>query len=192
MKQEGQADIQFTEAGMKAYKAYDPKNDYAGACLPMVGRAPFRDATRSRSCKATTSPRSCSNKTPGSASFRLTAAPSKRRQGAHHVVWEYGRTLGGRYPRPRYIGINGYIMLDYSHPLSTEAHIVQKFTRTDFGHIDYEMIVEDPIFYKTPIRNKRTFALRPNWETMEYSCEETNIDQLRNGTITWKPPELYQ
>src|SRR6476620_5707106 len=34
MKQEGQADIQFTEAGMKAYKAYDPKNDYAGACLP--------------------------------------------------------------------------------------------------------------------------------------------------------------
>src|SRR5438093_8033115 len=31
MKQVGQAELQFTEAGLKAYKSYDTKNDYAGA-----------------------------------------------------------------------------------------------------------------------------------------------------------------
>jgi len=189
MKQEGQADLQFTEAGMKAYKAYDPKNDYAGACLPygwpraIQGRHPLQIVQSDDFAAFLFEQNSWFTVVP------IDGRPHPK--DAKDLPTWFGNTVGrweGDTLVLDTIATNGYIMLDYSHPLSTQMHLVQKFTRTDFGHMNYEMIVEDPLFYKAPIKNTRTFALRPNWETMEYSCEETNIDQLKNGTITWKPP----
>ena len=36
--------------------------------------------------------------------------------------------------------------------------------------------------YTEPIKNVRTFTLRPNWELMEYACEENNKD-INEGHI---------
>ena len=52
--------------------------------------------------------------------------------------------------------------------------MIQKFTRTDLGHIAHEITIEDPKTYSKPWKNTRTFVLRPDWEIMEYSCEENN------------------
>jgi hypothetical protein len=75
------------------------------------------------------------------------------------------------------IGFNGRTRLDtIGHPNSAKMHVVEKYTRTDLGHIQYEMTIDDPVTYTKPWKNVRTFTLRPDWEIMEYSCEENNKD----------------
>jgi hypothetical protein len=74
-------------------------------------------------------------------------------------------------------GFNDRTRLDtIGHPHSDQLHVVEKFTRTDAMHIAYEVTVEDPKTYTKPFQNKRTFTLKPDWELMEYSCEENNKD----------------
>ena len=191
MKQVGQAELPFTEWGLKAYKAYDPKNDYAGACLPYgfpraIGGLHPLQLVQSDDYLAFLFEQNS----------WFTAVPIDGRphpkDAKDNPSW-FGNSVGhweGDTLVVDTIATNGYTMLDYTHPHSTEMHLIQRFTRTDFGHMDYEMIVDDPKAYKGLIKNQRTFLLRPTWETMEYSCEETNIDQLRNGTIKWRPPVL--
>ena len=53
-------------------------------------------------------------------------------------------------------------------------HVVERLTRTDPMHIAYEVTVTDPKAYTQPFTNKRIFTLKPDWELMEYSCEENN------------------
>ena len=55
-----------------------------------------------------------------------------------------------------------------------QLHLVQRFSRPDFGHIAYEVIVDDPKTFTRPWKNVRTLTLRADWEMMEYSCEENN------------------
>jgi hypothetical protein len=70
---------------------------------------------------------------------------------------------------------NGLTRLDtVGHPHSDQLVLTERFTRTDAGHIDYEVVVDDPKTYTKPWSNKRTFTLRTDWEIQEYSCEENN------------------
>ena len=46
--------------------------------------------------------------------------------------------------------------------------------------------VDDPKTYTKPWKNTRIFTLRPDWEIMEFSCEENN-KSLWEGRI--KPPK---
>ncbi len=62
------------------------------------------------------------------------------------------------------------------HPHSDQLHLVQRFTRTDDKHMAYEITVTDPKMFTNPWKNVRTFTLRPDWEILEYSCEENNKD----------------
>jgi hypothetical protein len=75
------------------------------------------------------------------------------------------------------IGFNGRTRLDtIGHPHSADMHVIERFQRTDLGHIAYEITIDDPKIYTKPWKNVRTFTLRPDWEIMEYSCEENNKD----------------
>lgn len=60
------------------------------------------------------------------------------------------------------------------HSFAAELRVTQRYTRTDLGHIAFEMTIDDPKTYTKPWKNTRTFTLRPDWEMMEYSCEENN------------------
>ena len=62
------------------------------------------------------------------------------------------------------------------HPHSDQLRVVQRFTRTDDRHIAYEININDPKLFTKPWKNVRTFTLRPDWEILEYSCEENNKD----------------
>jgi len=73
------------------------------------------------------------------------------------------------------VNFNDKTRLDtIGHPHSDQLHLIQRFTRPDLGHISYEMIVDDPKTFTKQWNNTRTFTLRPDWEIMEYSCEENN------------------
>ena len=191
LRQVGQAELSFTEWGLKKYKAYDPKNDYAGACLPygfpraIAGRHPLQLVQSDDFLAFLFEQNSWFTVVP------IDGRPHPK-DAMDNPSW-FGNSVGhweGDTLVIDTIGVNGYTMLDYSHPHSTQLHLIQRFTRKDFGHMEYEMIVDDPKTYKTPIKNQRTFVLKPNWETMEYSCEENNIDLLRSGTIKWHPPDI--
>jgi hypothetical protein len=73
------------------------------------------------------------------------------------------------------IGFNDKTRVDTEgHPHTTALHVVERFRRTDLGHISYEITIEDPGAYTKPWKNTRVFTLRPDWELMEYNCNENN------------------
>ena len=73
------------------------------------------------------------------------------------------------------IGFNEKTRLDtIGHPHSSQLHVVERLTRTDSMHMAYEVTVTDPKAYTEPFTNQRIFTLKPDWELMEYSCEENN------------------
>jgi hypothetical protein len=75
------------------------------------------------------------------------------------------------------IGFNDRTRLDtIGHPHSASMHVIERYTRTDLGHIAYEITIDDPVMFTKPWKNTRTFILRTDWQIMEYSCEENNKD----------------
>jgi hypothetical protein len=62
------------------------------------------------------------------------------------------------------------------HPHSDALHTFECFTRVDDRHISYEITLDDPKAFTKPWKNMRIFTLRPDWEVMEYSCEENDKD----------------
>jgi len=73
------------------------------------------------------------------------------------------------------VNFNGKTRLDtIGHPHSDQMEITEKFTRTDLGHMAYEVMIHDPKTYTEDWGNKRTFTLRTDTQIMEYSCEENN------------------
>ncbi|HEY3825255.1 MAG TPA: hypothetical protein VGL82_11900 [Bryobacteraceae bacterium] len=170
--------LPFSALGKKEWDAYDAANgDYTGSCMPF-------GLTRSIN----------------------SPDPLQIMQNPKYVgflfeqnTWFHLARIGGTHPDPKKmtptwfgdsvakwdgdtlvvdtIGFNGRTRLDtIGHPNSAKMHVVEKYTRTDLGHIQYEMTIDDPVTYTKPWKNVRTFTLRPDWEIMEYSCEENNKD----------------
>ncbi len=181
--QTGMAELPYTTAGLAAWKAYDAAGyDYTGHCMP-------QGLTRSMNSPFP---------------IQLVSTPGQlviltEFNQTYHVVPTDGRT----HPTdlvPQWAGLsvghwegdtlvvdtrqfNGKTKLDtIGHPMSDQLHVIQRFTRTDPTHIAYEMTIDDPPMYAKPWKNSRVFTLRPDWELLEYSCEENNKD-INEGHI---------
>ena len=64
---------------------------------------------------------------------------------------------------------------DDAHPHSDQMHVVERWSRPDFDHLEHETWVEDPKFYTKPWTYKRTFThMLPGQQPMEYACDENN------------------
>jgi hypothetical protein len=84
------------------------------------------------------------------------------------------------------IGVNGQTWLDTDAErlTSDQMHVVERFSRPDYDHINYEVSVDDPKMYTKPWKNSRVFVLmKPGQELFEYSCEENN-KEISEGHIT--------
>jgi hypothetical protein len=84
------------------------------------------------------------------------------------------------------IGFNGQTWLDTEpERLTSDAlHVIERFSRPDYNHIQYEITAEDPKMYTKPWKNTRVFVLmQPGQELLEYSCEENN-KEITEGHIT--------
>ena len=67
---------------------------------------------------------------------------------------------------------------DDAHPHSDAMHVVERWHRRDFDHLEHEVTVEDPKFYTKPWTFKRVFNhMAPGQELMEYACDENNKDR---------------
>lgn len=61
-------------------------------------------------------------------------------------------------------------------PHSDALHTVERWTRSDLGHLHLELLIEDPQFYTAPIHFQRSWVLAPGRQTRESACTENNID----------------
>jgi hypothetical protein len=85
-------------------------------------------------------------------------------------------------------GFNDRTWFDFAgHPHTEQLHTIERFRRTDFGHIEYKVTIDDPGAYTRPFTLTAHFPLQTG-DLMEYICNEDNRDV---GHLTgFNPPTL--
>jgi hypothetical protein len=172
--QKGTAVLPFTPWGEAEWKKYDAaEGDYTGACLPFG---------MTRSVNTPEPMQIMQSDTYFTFLFEqnswFAVVPIDGRPHRTGIATWFGDSVGhweGDTLVIDTVNFNGRTRLDtIGHPHSDQLHLIQRFSRPDRGHISYEVIVDDPKTFTKTFTNTRTFTLRPDWEMMEYSCEENN------------------
>jgi hypothetical protein len=74
-------------------------------------------------------------------------------------------------------GFNGKTWLDQSGKPTTEAlHVIERFRRRDFGHMDIQITIDDPKAYTRPWTVTLPVSLQVGTELLEFACNENNRD----------------
>jgi hypothetical protein len=77
-------------------------------------------------------------------------------------------------------GTNGMAWLDQAgHPASDAFHLIERFRRRDFGHMDLEMTIDDPKVYTKPWTVTAELVFQADTELLEFICEEGERDAQR-------------
>jgi len=171
----GPRKLPYTAWGAQNWKDYTPdKGDYTGACLPfglmrsMNSPDPIQ-IMQSKEYLALLYEQNTWFKV-----FQLDGHPHDAKATS---TW-FGDSIGhweGDALVVDTTNFNGRTRLDTNgHPHSDQLHITERFTRPDLGHINYQVVIDDPTTYTEKWKNERTFTLRTDWQIMEYSCEENN------------------
>jgi Carboxypeptidase regulatory-like domain len=63
-----------------------------------------------------------------------------------------------------------------AHPHSDKLHVIERYRRVDLGHLETEVMVEDPGVLVKPWTMKRVSDLAPGEEIREFMCSENNRD----------------
>lgn len=172
--QQGFPELPFTPWGEAEWKKYDAADgDYTGACLPF---GMTRSVNTPEPMQIMQSDKYFAFLFEQNSWFAVVPIDG-RPHGKGIPTW-FGDSVGhweGDTLVIDTVNFNGKTRLDtVGHPHSDQLHLIQRFSRPDLGHIAYEVIVDDPKTFTKPWKNTRTFTLRPDWEMMEYSCEENN------------------
>jgi hypothetical protein len=60
---------------------------------------------------------------------------------------------------------------DGGHPHSGEMHVIERYRRRDFGHMDLQITIDDPKAYTKPWTASMKMDLLPDTELIEFICE---------------------
>ena len=75
------------------------------------------------------------------------------------------------------IGFNERFWFDFTgHPHTEKLHVIERYVRPDFDHLDYEITIDDPGAYTRPFVLYGHSAYQAGTELMEYICNENNKD----------------
>jgi hypothetical protein len=167
--------LPYTEWGKKAFDTYNAEEgDYTGSCLPF-GHS--RAMGSPDPIQIVLTPTSMAFLYEQNSWFKVFPIDGRPHNPKKVPTW-FGDSIGhweGDTMVVDTTNFNGFTRLDTNgHPHSNQLHMIEKFTRTDLGHIAYQVTYDDPKTYTKPIVQNRTFTLRPDWEIQEYSCEENN------------------
>jgi hypothetical protein len=70
------------------------------------------------------------------------------------------------------VGFNDQTWLDEGgHPHSDALHVVERFRRRDFGHMEIQITIDDSKAYAKPWTVAMLFDLLPDTELIEHICE---------------------
>lgn len=82
----------------------------------------------------------------------------------------------------------GWLSAREAYPHSDALHVIERFTRTDFGHMDLTFTIDDPKAYVRPWTNRIALLLRPDTELLEAFCD-TQMNILKHWSHDPPPPE---
>jgi hypothetical protein len=75
------------------------------------------------------------------------------------------------------IGFNDKTWLNgQGTPHSDALHVIERISRPDLGHLQFDITLEDPKAFTKPHTFQRAFTLMPNTDLLEYVCNEFNVD----------------
>jgi hypothetical protein len=75
------------------------------------------------------------------------------------------------------VGFNDKFWFDYvGHPHTERLHTIERYTRTDLGHMTIEVTIDDPGAYTKPFTTAGRATLMVGAELLEYICQENNQD----------------
>ena len=90
----------------------------------------------------------------------------------------FGGQVGRRNAGGGACGFNDKGWLDgMGHPHSEALHLLERFHRRDFGHMDVEVTIDDPKVYTKSFSVKFTELLQPDSDVTEYFCNENEKDR---------------
>ena len=171
----GPRKLPFTEWGEKNWKSYTAdEGDYTGACLPF---GLMRSMNSPDPIQIMQSKEYLSFLYEQNTWFKVFPLDGRAHDPKKTPTW-FGDSVGhweGDTLVVDTTNFNGRTRLDtIGHPHSDALHTIERFQRPDLGHINYEVVIDDPKTFTEKWKNVRTFNLRPDWQIMEYSCEENN------------------
>jgi len=80
------------------------------------------------------------------------------------------------------VGIKESTWLDAAgHPHSDTLHVIERLRRTDFGHMDVQVTVDDPKAYKRPWTVRLGWELLPDTDLLDWVCENERDFQKLSG-----------
>jgi hypothetical protein len=69
-------------------------------------------------------------------------------------------------------GFNGKTWLDQAgHPTTEALHVIERFRRRDFGHLEIQTTIDDPKAYTKPWTANEEMELQTGTELIEFVCE---------------------
>ena len=75
------------------------------------------------------------------------------------------------------VGFNDRFWFDFAgHPHTQQMHVVERYRRSDFDHLDYEITIDDPGAYTRPFVLEGHSTYQHGDELIEYICNENNKD----------------
>jgi len=81
-------------------------------------------------------------------------------------------------------GFNDRAWLDYNgHPQTESLRVIERFRRRDLGHLELEMVLDDPKVFTKPVSVRINKVLEPDYAFPETVCEnEKDAAHLMGGT----------
>ena len=121
----------------------------------------------------------------GDGSLRQIYTDGRKRPADPQPLW-HGYSLG-KWENSTLVvdtaGFNDKSWLDgFGHPHSEALHLVERFHRRDFGHLDVEVTVEDPKMYTKAFTIKYTELLLADSDITESYCAENERDRPHMAT----------
>jgi len=176
--------LPYTAWGKQQWDSYDAsKGDYAGSCLPF---GLLRSVGGPHPVQIVQNDKYMAFLWEQNSWFHVTPIDGRPHPKDPEATW-FGNSVGhweGDALVIDTIAFNGKTRVDTDgHPVSDQLHTIERYVRRDMGHIDYVLTIDDPKTYTRKWDSVRTWTLHPEWEIMEYSCEENNKD-LYEGHIT--------
>jgi hypothetical protein len=109
-----------------------------------------------------------------------------------HPAW-YGYSVGrwdGDVFVVESLGFNDKTWLDFfGHPHSESMRVTERYSRRDFGHMDVQVTIDDPVTYTKPIAATYPLVLAADMDLLETICENNGqIVSRLIGTDSAHPP----
>ncbi len=171
-------ELPFTPYGLERYLNFDHALNTGARCLPL---GPTRTWQVNLPFRIVQTPELVVIVYEIRRTFRIIYTDGREHP---DIVFNYPEWMGhsvGRYEGDTLVfetvGINPRADLDnIGHEHSDQLRLVERIRRTDGDTLDWEITIEDPVFYTEPFTVTKTFERMDNDRVMDYTCQENERD----------------